>query len=162
MGGYGMIEYRIRRGDTLPKLSAKFGVPVCMIVRANEKVFHEKAFRIGSTVKIPEIDFCSRTDKNGCFARESDTIYSLAERLGTSMHALMQENGMREPSELRAGMWIRSAKKTDGFVHTVRAGENIFTIAEKYHMTIQEIMEENRITGDVYPGMQLHIPKRKS
>ena len=71
MGGYGMIEYRIRRGDTLPKLSAKFGVPVCMIVRANEKVFHEKAFRIGSTVKIPEIDFCSRTDKNGCFAKWS-------------------------------------------------------------------------------------------
>ena len=49
-----MQTYILKPRDTLASLSARFGVPVCMIVRANGGI----KLSAGAKIKIPPDNFC--------------------------------------------------------------------------------------------------------
>ncbi|MCS7180048.1 MAG: LysM peptidoglycan-binding domain-containing protein, partial [bacterium] len=46
--------------------------------------------------------------------------------------------------------------------HTVKKGENLYTIAKKYGKSVQEIKEFNKLkSSTVYPGQKLIVNKKE-
>ena len=50
-----MVLYRYQKTDTPNKLSARYGVPVCMIFRANGRT----TFCPGEILRIPKWSYCA-------------------------------------------------------------------------------------------------------
>jgi membrane-bound lytic murein transglycosylase D len=106
--------------------------------------------------------------------RRGDTLSRIAGRYGTTPATIASANGIRVHSTLRVGQRLRipgpgadaaaaaSRSSSDGpevLVHTVRRGENLWRIAGRYRVTVDQICTLNDIKPDVtlYPGTRLTI-----
>ena len=99
--------------------------------------------------------------------RRGETLYSIARRYGTTVEALMQANGLSDPTRIYAGQRLivpvpgaAQPAAPSGNVHVVQRGENLFRIALRYGTTAQAIARANnlRSTSLVYVGQRLIIP----
>jgi LysM repeat protein len=103
--------------------------------------------------------------------RKGDTLSSVARKHGTSPQSIAAASGIRVASTLRVGQRLKipgtapapapSRSEPDGstVVHTVRRGENLWRIAGRYRVSVDEICTLNDIKPDVtlYPGTRLTI-----
>lgn len=142
------------RGENLPTLSAKFGVPVCMIVRANGG-FCENKFRPGRRIFIPPIDFCAPKAHEHRLEMP-DTIYSLSAKYGVTMDQIMRENSLTHPAQLAT---LKTVKIPSGNykLYTVKMGETLEQICEKFSIAPETLLKENGRLPGIYPGLQLVI-----
>ncbi len=63
-----------------------------------------------------------------------------------------------EPKVIQTALPVEKKK----IIHTVEAGENLWKIARKYHVTADAIMHHNHLETDkVKPGRKLEIPESK-
>ncbi len=156
-----MKRYRVQINDSLPYLSKKFEIPVCMIIRANMK--KERGYRFylkpGREISIPEPDFCYNMNKGSYTVKEGDMLITLSERYGIPMRKIMRDNNLKD-TKLKPSMQLRLIKPKDCFMVKVNAGESLADIAEKYGDDVAEIMHRNDMNPSrpiIYPGMQLLI-----
>lgn len=105
--------------------------------------------------------------------RSGDTLSTIAQRYGSSVHKIMQANNLRSSHFIRAGKRLKVPKK--GYsagqvasaatapvpasgIHWVRKGDSLWKIASRYGVTVQQIMSINGLTSsDLYIGQQLKI-----
>ena len=99
-----------------------------------------------------------------------DTLWSIAERHGISLGALVALNGIRDPNWIMAGQQIRlrrapavvrapvrAARRT---VHVVSPGETLSGIAQRYNRSIAALTAANGIRNAslIWVGMRVVIP----
>ncbi|MDD5016641.1 MAG: LysM peptidoglycan-binding domain-containing protein [Eubacteriales bacterium] len=160
-----LTVYRMRRYDRLETLSAHFGVPVCMIMRAN-------AFRNAEDIisckeiKIPKKCYCLRcaADKittagaryETYTVQPEDTIYGIAKRCGLTMRIIQKANGIDDAAMIRAGDRLL-IPAISGERYCIREGESLEDIALARSISVDSIMEKNFIgpAEAVHAGMQL-------
>ena len=98
--------------------------------------------------------------------KPGDTLGELAERYGTSVERLMQMNGLRSPQDLWAGSRIRvpggggSPASSGGGNYTVKPGETLSEIAERYGTSVQRLMDLNGLRNpqDLWAGSRIQVP----
>jgi membrane-bound lytic murein transglycosylase D len=119
--------------------------------------------------------------------RRGDTLTRVAARYGTTVAAVAAANGFSAKRSLRTGEHIRvvpgarsaevarrattkgsTAKgkstlsaSTKGSVHTVRRGETLWKIANRYRVTVGELCELNDLSvgSPLLPGMRLTVSR---
>lgn len=91
--------------------------------------------------------------------RTGDTLWSISQRYGVSIQAIVQANQLANPNVLYPGLKLTIPP----VIHAVRQGETLWQIAGIYGTTVQAILEENNIQTPnvIYPGTRLIIPRRK-
>jgi LysM repeat protein len=116
--------------------------------------------------------------------KSGDKLASIAKRAGTTTAALKQLNNLKSDTvrigqelKLPAGATVADAApgatdlavggtkpSGDSFTHTVKSGETLSVIAQKYQVKASEIAKENNITdpAKIRPGMTLVIPGWKA
>jgi LysM repeat protein/predicted nucleic acid-binding Zn ribbon protein len=94
-----------------------------------------------------------------------DTLSEIAKRYGTTVEALMDANGIKDATTLHIGTKLTIVQPPDFTAtmayetYTVQEGDNLYTIAAKYDMTVAQIKEANSLKGDkLNVGQKLHIP----
>ena len=101
-----------------------------------------------------------------------ETLSDIAERYGTSVQRLMQLNGLRSVQDLWAGSRIQvpgaggssssSAARTTTVKanYTVKSGETLSELAERYGTSVQRLMELNNLRGpqDLWAGSRIQVP----
>ncbi len=102
--------YRVRRGDSLYRISRRFGVPIRAIMQANN--LRSTRIRPGQRLLIPlsysysrakkrasrTLTRLARAKKKGALiytVRRGDTLYGIARRFGVSVRRLKRWNGLR-------------------------------------------------------------------
>lgn len=102
--------------------------------------------------------------------RKGDTLYSIARKYSTTIKAISRANNMQENKRLKVGKTIvipatGSGRKTMGDelqprVHMVAKGETIRSISRKYGVTVEEIIQANKIRNprSIQPKTALVIP----
>ena len=151
--------HTLRPSETIEMLSARYRVPVCMIMRANG-IKTVKDFERCRRVHIPRQCYCNRfecdSDWKTVTAGPGDTLYSIARRHGVTMNILMKINTLESPDGIREGDQIRVPVMT-GEIYSVREGETIEDIARSRGVTADRIRARNRMAPDepVFAGMQL-------
>lgn len=88
-------------------------------------------------------------------ARDGDTFRSIGKEVGISYRKLAKYNERDKKSKLKAGDIIylkKKRNKADKFFknkyHTVKAGESMYSIAQKYGIRLKSLYEKNGKTTD--------------
>lgn len=104
--------------------------------------------------------------------QRGENLYRISVRYGVSMDAIIQANSLAAPSRIFAGQQLvipnfdsSSAVVENPTVagtptyHTVTGGEILAGIAQKYGMTLNQLMQINNITNPdlIYRGQQLTV-----
>lgn len=102
--------------------------------------------------------------------KPGETLSELAERYGTTSERLMQLNGLRSPQDLWAGSRIRVPGPTGTTTgggsgnssgnYTVKPGETLSEIAERYGTTSERLMQLNGLRSgkDLWAGSRIQVP----
>ena len=73
--------------------------------------------------------------------KAGDTLYRIAQAVGTTVDMLAQLNGLKDPAKITIGQVI---KLPGARTHTVRSGDTLSALAKTYSTTVSKIMTDNR------------------
>ena len=73
--------------------------------------------------------------------KAGDTLYRIAQAVGTTVDMLAQLNGLKDPAKITIGQVI---KLPGARTHTVRSGDTMSALARTYNTTVDKIVESNR------------------
>jgi LysM repeat protein len=103
--------------------------------------------------------------------KPGETLSEIAERYGTTVQRLMQLNNLQTPQDLWAGSRIQvpGASSSSAGVpgrssgtgnYTVKSGETLSEIAERYGTTVQRLMQLNNLQTpqDLWAGSRIQVP----
>lgn len=88
-----------------------------------------------------------------------DNLWVIAQRYGTTVEFILENNQIADPSNIYPGMVIY----IPAVRHQVQPGETLGLIAQRYGVSIQNLIKVNNITNPdlIYPGTILVIPRKQ-
>ena len=155
-----LVDYRVRRGDSLWTIAQRFDTTVGALRQAN--ALSSNYIRAGEELKVPTGARAAVTTKYR--VRRGDSLWTIAQRFDTTTLAIQQANGLASTS-IRPGqeLEIPSDDGDGGGVRTatyrVRRGDSLWKIARHHGTSTGEIQRANGLAGSrIKPGQVLHIP----
>ena len=115
----------------------------------------------------PVVSQPAQPNKSDCVyvVKSGDTLSKIAAQYGTTYQKLAEYNNIANPSLIRVGQQIKipgagSSNTSSETVHTVKSGDTLYAIANKYGTTYQKLAEYNNISNPslIRVGQQIKIP----
>jgi len=178
-------EYRVRRGDTLSRIAARFGVRTKDLMAANG-IRSANRIRVGQRLKIPgsgrvvaalpapEPARRGAAPVRGTVhrVRKGDTLGKIARRYGVSERELAAHNGIKNVRLVKVGQKLSipgsgsTLASADGAseqaaVYVVRRGDTLDSIARRHGTTPKSIAALNglRSAHRIKAGQRLVLPQ---
>ena len=164
------VTYRVRPGDTLSTIARRWHITMKSIVTANR--LRSDRLRAGQrliltvpNVERAPIQQASRsTGSRKIHAVSSgETLSSIARRYGVSVSALRTTNRI-SGNVIRPGQRLRIPGTAGddlpaAVIYTVRQGDALSTIAQRFGTTVTKLKRANRLTNNTLRvGQRLEIP----
>lgn len=153
-----MQTYIVQRGDTLYGISKQFGVPVATIKKVNN--LNDNNIRVNQELKIP-----IPQETTTYIVKAGDTLYKIANKYNTTVAELVELNNLPNfnlsiNQELKVPVQNNGADENDNYVlYTVKKGDNLYSIANEYGVSVEAIKKENNLTSNLLSvGQILKIP----
>ncbi len=152
-------SYTVQAGDSLWLIAQKYHTTVDAIKSLNGLT--SDLLNIGQVLKIP-VEQGGTAPYIEYIVRAGDSLWTIAQRYGTTVEAIMRLNGLSSDA-LRIGQVLKIPAQADTpssyIEYTVRAGDSLWTIAQKYHTTVDAIKSQNGLSNDMLRiGQILRIP----
>lgn len=153
----------VRADENLRRIAAQYGTTVPAILQANGLPNPDVVYA-GQRLRIPtDSASTAPVGSGGYVVQPGDTLFSIARRLGVSQPALMQANGIGDPSFVWVGQRLRVPGRSASAgqrVHVVAQGETLFSVATRYGVTVSSVVQANglRAANRIVAGQQLIIP----
>ncbi len=151
-----MQTYIVQVGDTLFGISRQFGVSMEEIKNINNLT--ENTITPGEVLKIPTTETTILyTVKKG------DNLYTIANTYNTTVEELIRINDLKT-NALFIGQQLRipiesNLETNNSITYTVKAGDNLYEIANSYNTTVDAIKSLNQLSSNLLSvGQQLKIP----
>ncbi|UCB53134.1 MAG: LysM peptidoglycan-binding domain-containing protein, partial [Candidatus Zixiibacteriota bacterium] len=174
------VEHKVRKGQTLSHLSHKYRVPVSAIMELNG-LANRHRLSIGQRLIIPANKGAvaqktgsssspkksKKTTSTGTYTvKRGDTLGKLAAKFNMTTDEIRRLNGLKNPHRIYPGQKLKlsSALVSSGGglfkEHTVRKGENLSYLAEKYRVPMSTIISANNLSNKhvLKIGQRLLIP----
>ncbi|MGL1934911.1 MAG: LysM peptidoglycan-binding domain-containing protein [Fibrobacterales bacterium] len=109
---------------------------------------------------------------NSYRVKSGDNLYTIARKFGVSLKELLSWNSLSHKSVLHVGQKLKlygvegvddrviEPKEAKGayVLHTVKSGESLYTIANKYGITLAKLKKLNSLNRSrIYPGQELKV-----
>jgi stage II sporulation protein D len=146
--------YTVKPGDTLWTIALQFNTTVEQLRTMND--LHEDTIFVGQILKTKKDTLQRHTVKAG------ESLWTIANYYGMTLDDLRQINNLSS-DELAVGqMLLVEAKSTPPvtttITHTVKAGDSLWSIANQYGMTVDQIQELNNLsTTNLSVGQRLVV-----
>ena len=143
--------YTVQLGDTLIALAARYGTTVEAILAAN-KLTDTDLF-VGATLVMPETE--TYTVKAG------DTLSAVATETGVPVEELMALNGLSDTAlVIGQELLLGGAAPSVPLVVSVEAGESLWSLAERYGVSVAALSSANGLASDaaLAVGDALSVP----
>ncbi|NLY44025.1 MAG: LysM peptidoglycan-binding domain-containing protein [Clostridiaceae bacterium] len=161
--GNDYVIYTVVSGDSLWKISNKYGVSIQEITELNSLT--GTIILVGQKLKIP----VSTPQSNSIVytVKSGDTLWKIASAYNTSIQAIVDANKIDPNQYLMIGqkLYIPAVENnTQPYVtyveHVVQKGDNVWDLSIKYGIPQNEILEANNLTVQsvLYIGQKLKIP----
>ena len=165
--------YAVRSGDTLWGIARSFGVSLSALHRTNPGL-SAKQLSVGQRIRLPGQASTRRiaSRRANYQVKSGDTLWGIARRFDLSLSSLVQANGLNKNTPLQVGTQLyipdighaqqarAEASARRARVHyQVQKGDNIWSIARKFGVSPQQVMEWNRLSSQdiIHPGDTLTI-----
>ena len=148
--------YTVKSGDSLWSISKKFGITVDELKQANNLT--SNLLSIGQNLYIPTKETDVTT--NEYVVVKGDTLYGIASKFNTTVDNLKSINNLTTDA-LAIGQILKipSTTTTETNTYTVKSGDTLYAIANKYNTTVDAIKNLNNLTSNTLSiGQTLKIP----
>ena len=169
-----VVYHTVKRGETLTSIANKYGVTVASIREANNigrRVKKGQKLRINTyrRRRVESPAAVAQTD-----SVPGDSVIVVAQvpeqpgsaegsRVSSSMQSSQQQASQsQQRPQQRQQSTQQSQQQSRPKTHTVRRGETLTSIANKYGVTVSALRQANNISGDrINVGQKLKIPAKK-
>jgi len=178
------IPYTVQPNDTVSTVAEKFGITSQQLRELN--LLATDGLQVGQVLRVPNTPGVTAeglptpTPEPFTYTvQQGDTLYSIALQFDVSPNEIVAANTLSDPNNVFVGQELLipgyqpagasntntgagSAASSPGAsaIHVVQAGEVLSVIAEKYGVSLDELIAVNRIANPnlVSPGTELVIP----
>ncbi len=152
-------EYIVQKGDTLYGIANKFNTTVDNLKSINNLT--TDSLSIGQVLKLPS---SSTISTDTYTVKSGDSLYAIAKKYNTTVDTLKSLNNLTS-NTLSIGQVLKlpgsSATSTD--TYTVKSGDTLYAIANKYNTTVDALKSLNNLTSNTLSiGQTLKIPSNSS
>lgn len=152
--------YIVKKGDSLYSIAKKYDTTVDSIKTTNNLT--NNTLSIGQTLKIPGT---SIEQPNSHTVSKGETLYSIATKYGVSVNDIKQKNNLTS-NTLNIGQVLLLPGTTEENTinsYTVKKGDTLYGIANKYNLTTDELKKLNNLTSNTLSiGQTLKVRKNES
>ena len=153
--------YTVKKGDNLWDIAHKYGMTVSELKELNKLT--SNTLKIGQILKIAKNDEKAPDEYLIYKVKNSDNLWDLAKKYNTTIDTLKSINNLKS-DKLTINQQLFIPKNDDegvknNNIYTVKKGDTLYDIAEKFNVTINEIKEKNNLTSNILKiGQVLEIP----
>jgi len=150
--------YVVRAGDSLYSIASKYNISVDALKRANSLT--SNTLQVGQILTIPEP--ITPTEGTLYTVKSGDNLWDIANKFNVSVDAIKKANNLTS-NTLQIGQILTiptsTVTPTTGTTYTVKSGDSLWTIANKYNTTVDLIKSTNNLTSNTLSiGQELIIP----
>jgi len=153
--------YTVKKGDSLWSIANKYNTTINELKILNNLT--SNSLSIGQQLKLPtveEIEPEIPSASNTYTVKSGDNLYSIAKKYGVTVNDLKTTNNLTS-NTLSIGQVLKipgtSVKEPN--THTVSKGESLYSIANKYGTTVNELKKLNNLTSNTLSiGQVLKLP----
>lgn len=158
----GTIDYRVKPGDTLWEIARRYNTSVSAIAQENN-LSNPALIYPGQILRISTRDNTPDTDNYTYYTvRPGDTLSYIALRFQTTVQRLAALNKIANPNLIYAGEQLRipTAGASPNNTYTVRSGDTLWEIAQRYNTSAARLASINNIANPnlIYPGEVIRLP----
>ena len=151
--------YVVQKGDSLYSIANKLGTTVSELKKENNLT--SNTLQIGEVLRIPTKEIYEG-EENVYIVKKGDTLYSVAMANNTTVDELKKANNLTS-NILSTGQLLKipSALLPES-TYIVKKGDSLYSIANKYNTTIDELKRINNLTSNTLSiGQVLKLPSDK-
>lgn len=157
--GITTTTYVVQKGDSLYSIANKLGTTVSELKKENNLTTN--TLQIGEVLRIPTKEIYEG-EENVYIVQKGDTLYSVAMANNTTVDELKRINNLTS-NILSTGQLLKipSALLPES-TYIVKKGDSLYSIANKYNTTIDELKRINNLTSNILSiGQVLKLPSDK-
>src|SRR5690606_4127177 len=111
-------------------------------------------------VLLAVLAFSGPAAAQGYVVQPGDSLYTIAQRFGTTVDKLRAANNLWHTSEIWAGTWLRLPAGLS-HTYTVQAGDSLYLIAQRLGTTVTQLRQANNLWGTdlILVGQVLAVPR---
>lgn len=153
--------YTVKKGDNLWDIAHKYGMTVSELKELNK--LSTNNLKIGQTLKIAKNDEKNPDEYLIYKVKNGDNLWDIAKKYDTTVSTLKSINNLKSDNlTINQQLFIpktnNSGTKNDN-IYTVKKGDTLYDIAEKYNVSINDIKEKNNLKSNMLKiGQVLEIP----
>ena len=147
--------YIVQKGDSLWSIANKFNMTVSELKNLNNLT--NNLLSIGQVLKIKD---SSNNGKTTYTVQKGDSLWVIANKYGITTEELKSYNNLTS-NLLSIGQVLKipQGKTSTENIYTVKKGDSLWTIANRYNTTVERIKVLNNLTSNLLSiGQQLKIP----
>ncbi|MFJ4996582.1 LysM peptidoglycan-binding domain-containing protein [Microbacterium sp. NPDC088619] len=176
--------YVVQPGDTITSIANRFGLRTVDVLAWNGLSWRSVIYpgqtlslTAGAAPTAPPAQAATDSTATHTVAA-GDTVFSIAQRHGTSVDAVLAANGLTRasviypgqqlllsgasgsaPSPVAVAVTAPAPVAAGGQTHAVAAGDTLFAIAKKYGTTVAQLYAMNGLASGaiIYPGQTLTV-----
>ena len=151
--------YVVQKGDSLYSIANKLGTTVSELKKENNLT--SNTLQIGEVLRIPTKEIYEE-EENIYIVKKGDTLYSIAAANNTTVDELKKANNLTS-NILSTGQLLKipSALLPES-TYIVKKGDSLYSIANKYNTTVDELKRINNLTSNILSiGQVLKLPSDK-
>ncbi len=168
-----VIHY-VRMGETVSGIARRYRTSIRAITRLN-RLRRSYLIRPGQRLKIPSrgrrVSYSPRPSrtrpekgKTTYIVKRGDSLYQIASAFNTSVDSIKKNNNLSSNSlTLGQRLTIKPQVPEGASQYTVKQGDTPYTIARKFGMTLQTLLQINTLSSrsKIYPGQSLWVIESK-
>lgn len=147
----------VQRGETLSAIAARYGVSVNTLMKWNS-LRNANVIYVGQRLVVQQGSANQSASSGIHIVRRGETLSALARRYGTTVSAIRRANGLRSnmiyvgqrlkiPNTASSPGAPSNSSSGSATYHTVRRGDTLASIAQRYGTTIEKLADLNGITN---------------
>lgn len=152
--------YTVKSGDSLWKIANEYGLTVAELKSLNGLTSDNLS--IGQVLKVSNSSGSSNSSGNTYTVKSGDSLWKIANQYGITVNELKSLNDLTSDI-LSIGQVLKipssSSSNSSGSTYTVKAGDSLWNIANKYGITVDELKNLNNLTSNTLSiGQILKVP----
>lgn len=137
--------YIVKAGDSLYSIAKQFNISVDELKRTNNKT--SNLLNIGEILTIPLNNDTSSS--NTYIVQPGDSLYAIASKFNITVDQLKAANNKTNNNLAIGEILIIPNNSSSGTYHTVKSGDTLYSIANAYNTTVDNIKRLNNLINNI-------------